>query len=222
VEALGEPAGLVPGLAGPKVYPMADLLRGTCGRAVSTDRCCRSGCRGRSAARTGAARTCRSKGPWAALSDRVGTLLCSLEESGTLDRLGLDTFAAMVSPGTSTIQTPLRHFVLLEDIKGGGVQRTPPGKGEPRNLSGPATVVLHMTAADTWRRFPGDIARCWDLVRAGVLSAARRRPRLPFSRRQSLRSVGRAAELRVKPHPALLACFPPFVSLICFVLGFLP
>jgi uncharacterized protein YbjT (DUF2867 family) len=28
VEALGEPAGLVPGLAGPKVYPMADLLRG--------------------------------------------------------------------------------------------------------------------------------------------------------------------------------------------------
>jgi FAD linked oxidases, C-terminal domain len=28
----------------------------------------------------------------------------------------------MLSPGTSTIQTPLRHFVLLEDIKG-GVQR---------------------------------------------------------------------------------------------------
>jgi uncharacterized protein YbjT (DUF2867 family) len=28
VEALGQPAGLVPGLAGPKVYPMADLLRG--------------------------------------------------------------------------------------------------------------------------------------------------------------------------------------------------
>jgi uncharacterized protein YbjT (DUF2867 family) len=26
-EALGGPAGLVPGLAGPKVYPMADLLR---------------------------------------------------------------------------------------------------------------------------------------------------------------------------------------------------
>jgi len=27
VEALGEPASLVPGLAGPKVYPMADLLK---------------------------------------------------------------------------------------------------------------------------------------------------------------------------------------------------
>ena len=27
VEALGEPAGLVPRLAGPKVYPMADLLK---------------------------------------------------------------------------------------------------------------------------------------------------------------------------------------------------
>jgi uncharacterized protein YbjT (DUF2867 family) len=26
--ALGEPAGLMPGLAGPKVYPMVDLLRG--------------------------------------------------------------------------------------------------------------------------------------------------------------------------------------------------
>ena len=53
----------------------------------------------------------------AAASERVGTLLRSLEEPGTLDPLGLgsvrDTFSAMLSPGTSTIQTRLRYFVFL-------------------------------------------------------------------------------------------------------------
>lgn len=45
----------------------------------------------------------------AAASERVGTLLRSLEEPGTLDALGLgsvrDAFSSMLSPGTSTIQT---------------------------------------------------------------------------------------------------------------------
>ena len=53
----------------------------------------------------------------AAASERVGTLLRALEEPGTLDPLGLgsvrDTFSAMLSPGTSTIQTRLRYFVFL-------------------------------------------------------------------------------------------------------------
>jgi hypothetical protein len=53
----------------------------------------------------------------AAASERVGTLLRSLEEPGTLDPLGLgsvrDAFSAMLSPGTSTIQTRLRYFVFL-------------------------------------------------------------------------------------------------------------
>ena len=53
----------------------------------------------------------------AAASERVGTLLRSLEEPGTLDPLGLgsvrDAFAWMLSPGTSTIQTRLRYFVFL-------------------------------------------------------------------------------------------------------------
>lgn len=52
-----------------------------------------------------------------AASERVGTLLRSLEEPGTLDPLGLgtvrDAFSAMLSPGTSTIQTRLRYFVFL-------------------------------------------------------------------------------------------------------------
>ena len=52
-----------------------------------------------------------------AASERVGTLLRSLEEPGTLDALGLgsvrDAFSSLLSPGTSTIQTRLRYFVFL-------------------------------------------------------------------------------------------------------------
>ena len=52
-----------------------------------------------------------------AASERVGTLLRSLEEPGTLDVLGLgsvrDAFSAMLSPGTSTIQTRIRYFLFL-------------------------------------------------------------------------------------------------------------
>ncbi len=52
-----------------------------------------------------------------AASERVGTLLRSLEEPGTLDVLGLgsvrDAFSAMLSPGTSTIQTMIRYFLFL-------------------------------------------------------------------------------------------------------------
>ena len=53
----------------------------------------------------------------AAASERVGTLLRSLEEPATLDVLGLgsvrDAFSDMLSPGTSTIQTRLRYFIFL-------------------------------------------------------------------------------------------------------------
>lgn len=53
----------------------------------------------------------------AAASERVGNLLRSLEEPGTLDVLGLgsvrDAFSSMLSPGTSTIQTRPRYFMFL-------------------------------------------------------------------------------------------------------------
>lgn len=53
----------------------------------------------------------------AAASERVATLLKSLEEPSTLDVLGLgsirDAFADMLSPGTSTVQTRLRYFIFL-------------------------------------------------------------------------------------------------------------
>src|SRR3954447_2080695 len=53
----------------------------------------------------------------AAASERVGTMMRALEEPGTLDAIGLgsvrDAFSAMLSPGTSTIQTRLRYFIFL-------------------------------------------------------------------------------------------------------------
>ena len=58
----------------------------------------------------------------AAASERVSTLLRSLDEPGTVDELGLgtvrDAFSTMLSPGTSTIQTRLRYFIFLPWIFG--------------------------------------------------------------------------------------------------------
>lgn len=52
-----------------------------------------------------------------AASERVATLLRSLEEPGTIDALGLgsirDAFSDMLTPGTSTVQTRLRYFIFL-------------------------------------------------------------------------------------------------------------
>ena len=52
-----------------------------------------------------------------AASERVSTLLRSLEEPATLDVLGLgtvrDAFSDMLTPGTSTVQTRLRYFIFL-------------------------------------------------------------------------------------------------------------
>ena len=53
----------------------------------------------------------------AAASERVATLLRSLDEPSTLDVLGLgsirDAFSDMLTPGTSTVQTRLRYFIFL-------------------------------------------------------------------------------------------------------------
>ena len=53
----------------------------------------------------------------ATASERVSTLLRSLEEPSTLDVLGLgsirDAFSDMLTPGTSTVQTRLRYFIFL-------------------------------------------------------------------------------------------------------------
>ena len=67
----------------------------------------------------------------ATASERVATLLRSLDEPGTIDELGLgavrDALSAMLSPGTSTIQTKLRYFIFLPWIFGRiEAQRVPP------------------------------------------------------------------------------------------------
>lgn len=56
----------------------------------------------------------------AVASERVSTLLRSLDEPATLDVLGLgtvrDAFSDMLTPGTSTVQTRLRYFIFLSWI----------------------------------------------------------------------------------------------------------
>jgi hypothetical protein len=74
----------------------------------------------------------------AAASERVATLLRSLEEPDTVDPLGFgsvrDAFSALLSPGTSTVQTRLRYFVFLPWIfRALETQRVPPGEF-PRRL----------------------------------------------------------------------------------------
>ena len=64
--ALGAPAGLVPDMAGPRVYEMAELVRGYLRARASTGRSCRSGFRARPPARSGPARTWPRTGRWAA------------------------------------------------------------------------------------------------------------------------------------------------------------
>lgn len=82
----------------------------------------------------------------AAASERVGALLRSLEEPGTLDPLGLgsvrDAFSAMLSPGTSTIQTRLRYFVFLPWIfRGLETARVAPGDFAKRLRNSEARLI---------------------------------------------------------------------------------
>ena len=110
----------------------------------------------------------------AAASERVGDLLRALEEPGTLDPLGLgsvrDAFAAMLSPGTSTIQTRLRYFVFLPWIFTGlEAQRVPASEfaqrlrdSEARLIEclrplGPNKGVIGYTAGRDLKRMPSEV-----------------------------------------------------------------
>ena len=107
----------------------------------------------------------------AAASERVSTLLRSLDESETVDELGLgtvrDAFSTMFSPGTSTIQTRLRYFIFLPWIFGRlEAQRIPPGEfshrlreEEARLIDclrhlGPRQGVIGYTAGRNLKRMP--------------------------------------------------------------------
>ncbi len=82
----------------------------------------------------------------AAASERMGTLLRSLEEPGTLDELGLgtirDALSGMLSPGNSTIQTRLRYFIFLPWIFDSlESQRVPPSEFASRLREDEARLI---------------------------------------------------------------------------------
>lgn len=122
----------------------------------------------------------------AAASERVSNLLRALEEPGTLDPLGLgsvrDTFAGMLSPGTSTIHTRLRYFVFLPWIfLSLESQRVGPGDFARRLRDSEARLidclrplganrgVIGYTAGRNVRRLPSEVywggLRSWGLRR---------------------------------------------------------
>ncbi len=110
----------------------------------------------------------------AASGERVATLLRAMEEPGTLDPLGFgavrDGFSAMLSPGTSTIQTRLRYFVFLPwifaDLQS---RRVPPGEFDRRLLDsearlidclrplGPNQGVIGYTVGRDLKRMPSEV-----------------------------------------------------------------
>ena len=110
----------------------------------------------------------------AVASERVSTLLRSLEEPTTLDVLGLgtvrDAFSDMFSPGTSTVQTRLRYFIFLPWIFLGLEAQGVTGANFARRLresearlidclrqQGPNQGVIGYTAGRSLKRMPSDI-----------------------------------------------------------------
>ncbi|MFD0579867.1 SDR family oxidoreductase [Dactylosporangium darangshiense] len=68
--ALGEPAGLVPDLAGPRIYGMDELVRSTCAPPAGGARCCACEWAGAPTAPCGPAPTSRPTAPSAAVRGR--------------------------------------------------------------------------------------------------------------------------------------------------------
>lgn len=109
-----------------------------------------------------------------AASERVSTLLRSLEEPATLDVLGLgsirDAFSDMLTPGTSTVQTRLRYFIFLPWIFKRVEDQHVPAADFFRRLRdaeaqlidclrhvGPGQGVIGRVAGRDLRRMPSDI-----------------------------------------------------------------
>jgi len=125
----------------------------------------------------------------AAASERVSTLLQSLEEPSTLDALGLgsirDAFSDMLTPGTSTVQTRLRYFIFLPWIFKRLEDRHVPAADFARRLRdaeaqlidclrhlGPGQGVIGRVAGRDLRRMPSDIywgsMEAWGIRRRGL------------------------------------------------------
>ena len=110
----------------------------------------------------------------AAASERVGTMLRSLEEPTTIDVLGLgavrDAFSAMLSPGTSTIETRLRYLIFLPWIFKRLEDQRVPAADFARRLRdaeaqlvdclrhlGPGRGVIGFRAGRNLRRMPSEL-----------------------------------------------------------------
>jgi hypothetical protein len=150
----------------------------------------------------------RGRGP--PPSERVGTQLRSLEAPGRLIDWVWTPSRRCSAPGPRRS----RHRCGISSCS-----RTSRGRAKNAAWKGGTSAPVrcsHGCPSYDGRRYVAPLSgrhrSRWDLVRAGVPSAARSRPRLPFSRRQSLRSVGRAAELRGQAASRTSGLFPP----ICF------
>ena len=142
-----------------------------------------------------------------AASERVATLLRSLEEPGTIDSLGLgsirDAFSDMLTPGTSTVQTRLRYFIFLPWI----FRRLEDEGVRPSSFArklrhyeaelikrllhlGPEERVIGSVAGRALKRMPSDIY--W----AGMMAWGIRR--LPLSIAEYGQQIAARQELRVE------------------------
>ncbi len=128
----------------------------------------------------------------AAASERVSTLLRSLEEPATLDVLGLgtvrDAFSDMLAPGTSTVQTRLRYFIFLSWIfQHLEAKRAPPAEHARRLREAEVKLidclrhlgrghgVIGRVAGKKLKRMPSDIywgsMEAWGIRRPGTSMA---------------------------------------------------
>ena len=162
-----------------------------------------------------------------AASERVATLLRSLDEPGTIDALGLgsirDAFSDMLTPGTSTVQTRLRYFIFLTWI----FQRLENEEVSPARFArklhdyeaqlikrllhlGPEERVIGSVAGRALKRMPSDIywagMAAWG-IRRFSLSIAEYGQRI--AARQGLRIERDEDGNATEPSAPMWAAIPP-------------
>lgn len=164
-----------------------------------------------------------------AASERVATLLRSLDEPATLDVLGLgtvrDAFADMLTPGTSTVQTRLRYFIFLawifkrlKDEKVRAADFTRRLRDDEAQLIdclrhlGPDQRVIGSVAGRALKRMPSDIywgsMEAWGIRRFplsiaeyGQQLAAREQPPIKLDDDGNVTSPSRAMWADLPPAP---------------------
>ena len=169
----------------------------------------------------------------AAATERVSTLLRSLEEPSTLDVLGLgtvrDAFSDLLSPGTSTVQTRLRYFIFLpwifqrlesEDVSAANFARKL-REAEAQLIDclrlGRGHGVIGRVAGRDLRRMPSDIywgsMEAWGIRRLDMsISKYAQQAATPGRLRPERDDDGNAAEPAVSMWAAIPAAPEGFLS----------